>query len=243
MDATTNLTGYDMFKIRQKEEAAANDLFRLKQMNASERLFGKTSKSEVFDEVEEVAAPKTVAKDTVSAKTRSGVALTYAEYSYDDYISEVFNFKSEGDEALCRDQEEFYSKRARMRRPLAAVRAEEKYLATGELEVREEPAVVKKASVAAKTEEVSLLDKILKKVDSKAQFKKGSKIFIVGYVIIVLIVALILIVTTTILPSADASAAVPEETVVSDDTVKPMALESEEEETNWFDKLCDSMSN
>lgn len=85
---------------------------------------------------------------------------------------------------------------------------------------------------------VSLIEKAVSKVSADAKLRKGAKLFIACYVLIVMAVASILIVMNTAAPkqSADAGNGVVEQT-----SVQPMTLEEKTEDTNWFDKLCDSL--
>lgn len=90
----------------------------------------------------------------------------------------------------------------------------------------------------------SIASKMIKKLFGNVEIKKGGKIFIGIYVLIVIAVASILIVANTASPfigqhAVDADGSNYEQT---ESSVKPMAIvETREEESNWFDKLCDSL--
>lgn len=78
------------------------------------------------------------------------------------------------------------------------------------------------------------------------QFKKYGKIILAVYVMFVLGLAFIVIggSTTDITSRDSAGAAKISETVSSSENVRPMNIvEDQGEQSNWFDKLCDSLVN
>lgn len=89
------------------------------------------------------------------------------------------------------------------------------------------------------------------KNNTRFKIRKGGKIFLIIYVILMLALASILIVSNTTSNSAmldgisfnqSAGAASSDESD-SAASVRPMTVEDDTtEETNWFDKLCDSLN-
>lgn len=75
------------------------------------------------------------------------------------------------------------------------------------------------------------------------QFKKYGKIILAVYVIFVLALAFIVIGgSTTNITSNDAAGASNIVEASSPQQIKAMTIVEEQEESNWFDKLCDSLN-
>ena len=91
----------------------------------------------------------------------------------------------------------------------------------------------------------------VKEKNSRFRLRKGGKILLTIYVILMLALALILIVSNTARDTSyegisfnqSAGAASSEDSDSDKKTVRAMTLEEDSgEETNWFDKLCDSLN-
>lgn len=88
--------------------------------------------------------------------------------------------------------------------------------------------------------------------NSRFKLRKGGKIILIVYVILMIALASILIVSNTTAKSnmfdgisfnQSAGAASSDDNAADGTTVKAMTVEDEKsEETNWFDKLCDSLN-
>lgn len=101
---------------------------------------------------------------------------------------------------------------------------------------------IKNERIVEKTDN-SVASGLLKKFFGNVRFRKGSKIFIAFYVLIVIAVASILIVTNTASPSSTETVGAVSGEVQASEEVQPMTFkEGEEENQNWFDKLCDSLN-
>lgn len=111
----------------------------------------------------------------------------------------------------------------------------DRILSEEEFSRQSEDAVAQKA----KSRKPSFAERAVSKITGGAHLRKGAKIFIAFYVLIVMAVASILIVMNTAgsNKSADAGSG-----VVEQNAVQPMTLNEEAEETNWFDRLCDSLN-
>lgn len=83
------------------------------------------------------------------------------------------------------------------------------------------------------------------KMFGNVQFKKGGKFLLALYVIIVVCVASILIVLNTTNIASDNIADAKEPIVTEEQTEKVNAMtldDTQEEESNWFDRLCDALN-
>lgn len=95
------------------------------------------------------------------------------------------------------------------------------------------------ATEKARNKKPSLMERAVSKVSGGANLRKGAKIFIACYVLIVMAVASILIVMNTAGSDTPADAG---SGAIEQNVVQPMTLNEESEETNWFDRLCDSLN-
>ena len=91
----------------------------------------------------------------------------------------------------------------------------------------------------------------VKEKNSRFRLRKGGKILLTIYVILMLALALILIVSNTARDTSyegisfnqSAGAASSDDSDSDKKTVRAMTVEEDSgEETNWFDKLCDSLN-
>ncbi|HHT83415.1 MAG: hypothetical protein ACOYEC_00715 [Christensenellales bacterium] len=97
-------------------------------------------------------------------------------------------------------------------------------------------------STKDKNDKPSAFSAFCRKIFGNVELKKGAKIFIVFYVLIVIAIASILIVMNTSSPISSVSADASGENIESEG-VQPMVLQQEENDNrNWFDKLCDSLN-
>lgn len=86
--------------------------------------------------------------------------------------------------------------------------------------------------------------KVTKKLFGKLEFQKKGKIFLGVYVIIVLLLASILLIANTsdIMANANAGASSISESPAESKIVSSMTIEEEDEDSNWFDRLCDGIN-
>lgn len=232
MSAQQNLTNYDLFMLKKKDAKEKlfggnqakrsywkNDAPVAAEKPAAELLFPKNAATVIpAASVTDKPAEKSKGREYLSPKAEK-------ELTYKDYL---LNQLSRREPQKILTEDEFYGKVQSASAEQAPVN-QIAYMETA-------PTVKKKNN--------SILDKIIKKVYGNAEIKKSGKVFMALYVIIVVAVALTLIVTTAAFPQgADLNLNVSASTeITSKETVQPMVIEEEEAESNWFDRLCDSLN-